>query len=289
MSEVNQAKEFDVRVTTTYLNSNEWQRILYDLFMETCKHFMFQLECTNNDGDENWHFQCYVYLKDRTRPSTYAKVIRKKFPPNLALHVGYSSNNGKEALKLYVMKKDSTYRLGPWSDKDVARTEDEKINVQLKAEYKDVVWKPFQARILDSIAGPINRRTINWLFHPQGNIGKTWLSNYLNIFYDYPVMTYSDSKRIIYLVTKTPRSRCYIFDLTKAKPKDIGNQDLYCAMEQIKNGIIFNTFQSPCQFRMMPPHIWVFANVAPQIGMLSVDRWCVYHIDSVTKDLVQDL
>lgn len=285
----NQKKDFDVRVTCLLeTDCVPYQKIINDLFLDTCQHFIFQLECTDVEGKPNWHFQGSVHLKDRTRPSTYAKLIRTKFPPKLSLHVGYTSNNGLEALKNYCMKKDDTYRLGPWTDKDVARTEEEKILVELKSEYKDVVWKPFQQTIIDSILAPVNKRVINWFYQVQGNVGKTYLCNYLNLYYDIPIMTYSDSRRIIYLVTQTKRSSCYVFDLTKSKPKDVGGQDLYAAMEQIKNGIIFNTFQKPCQFRMKSPHIWVFANVSPNRNMMSRDRWNVYTIDPETNFLVED-
>lgn len=215
------------------------------------------------------------------RPSTLAASIRKFFPPGLPLHVGTVSTSGLAALKAYTMKKDATYREGPWDDRSLVRSEEDKVIEECKEEYKDIVWRPFQQNILDMLLIKPDKRGIIWIYDKKGNAGKSHLCNYLHLFRKVPILQYTDTKRILYLVSQMPRSSCYVFDLTKAKPKDIGNADLYAAMEQIKNGIFMNTFQKPCQFVMKPPHIVVFSNRMPETKYMSQDRWHCYEVTEV--------
>ena len=49
----------------------------------------------------------------------------------------------------------------------------------MEAEYKDVVWKPWQQQVLDIINGPVDKRKVHWFYEIDGNTGKSFLAKYI--------------------------------------------------------------------------------------------------------------
>jgi len=52
----------------------------------------------------------------------------------------------------------------------------------------------------------------------------------------------------------------------------------YRAIENCKNGSIFNKKYETGQIMFLPPHIIIFANSAPDLSMMSTDRWHVVEL-----------
>lgn len=231
----------------------------------TSKHWIFQLE----DTEKNLHFQGYWNLHKKVRAKTLAINLNKYMP---GIECQPSSNAGKEALQNYVMKEESR-KDGPWSDKPF----------QHKQTGWDIITKlhPWQLQIENEIKHKCkNTRTINWLFDPLGGTGKTSLIKMLYKTYDIGWLYYANTRDLLNYVFKTSNKNCYIFNLTKAKPRDIGGEDLYSALESIKDGMIFNGKYETGTKCMDPPHIWVFANEKPNYSAMTNNRFKVWTIEN---------
>lgn len=60
----------------------------------------------------------------------------------------------------------------------------------------------------------------------------------------------------------------------------------YRTIEEIKNAIFFSgKYDSGMVASVNPPHIVVFANVAPKVKLMSRDRWDIRRINEATKTL----
>lgn len=228
---------------------------LQDLLRDLCKKFVYQLERT--DGD-NWHYQGYLNLKQKKKLSTLRNSFRAVAP---TIHLSRSSEQGREALKDYCMKNESRVA-GPWADKPIYRGQD---------LYADPY--PWQKELQDMcLHSPAGDRAIHWIYDKAGNSGKTKWSKYMAYHHGAGVLQYSKTSDLINFVFKSDAS-IFIFDLTRAKPVDIGGGDLYAALEAIKNGMVFNSKYETGSKLFDPPHVIVFANNKPEQKNLSTDRW----------------
>jgi len=52
----------------------------------------------------------------------------------------------------------------------------------------------------------------------------------------------------------------------------------YAAVEEIKNGLFFNTKYESKMCIFNPPHIIIFSNIEPDVTELSADRWIIIKI-----------
>ncbi|KAG5182797.1 hypothetical protein JKP88DRAFT_245412 [Tribonema minus] len=85
-------------------------------------------------------------------------------------------------------------------------------------------------------------------------------------------LSWGDTGDLMNLVFKMKTCRCYIFDLSRTKPKTFSNEDLYSAIEDIENGYIVNTKYETGFKQFAPPHVIVFANTPPNQSCLTRDR-----------------
>lgn len=227
---------------------------LIEVLKPLCKKYVFQLELTDV---ANWHYQGYFNLKTKKKLSTCVNEF-DEFP---GIHLSPASRTGRKALQDYCLK-DATRQAGPWADKRVYMGQD------LYA-----VPYSWQANLQDICLGPANDRTVIWIYDPEGNAGKSKFTKLMAYRYQAAFMAYSKTSDLINLAYKSDAS-IFIFDLTRAKPLDIGGQDLYAALESIKNGMLVNTKYETGTKLFMPPHVLVFANCKPDMSKLSQDRWC---------------
>lgn len=221
---------------------------------------------------ENWHYQCYCYSTDKMRVTTLAGLLAPTMP---GVHVQPASDNGRAALKKYSMKKDDTYRAGPWAD------------VKIRAEYTgddvktfDQLW-PFQKQIVEDVRGPPSDRTVNWVCNPAGCSGKTTLVKFLtkDEKCDALGLSHGNANDLANLVMNNPNHNCYVFDLPRTKPGSYHHSDIYAMIEKLKDGRVINLKYTTKVVDMKVPHVWVFANELPQFTSLTSDRLRVYGIE----------
>lgn len=243
-------------------------------------HFIFQLECTarEHDGDckdplDNWHYQGYLHVQVKRRAHELGGQLGKQFP---GLWISPSSTAGQEACKTYVMKRDSTYRQGPWSEKGIVQV--------YQGHDLPKVLRPFQAYIKDAITKEVNDRVINWIYNPGGNIGKSKLVKYLCYNNLAGYISFGKASDLINRILAMGAKSAYVLDLPRSKPKDAHMEDIYCVLEGLKNGHVQSTKYEGGELMFNPPHVWVFSNYLPEAKAMSSDRFKIWEVDQKTYD-----
>lgn len=233
----------------------EAQNDLQMLLTLLCKHFVYQLELTD---EWNWHYQGHLNLKTKKCLKTIVNDFQETFP---GIHFQKSSTAGRKALQAYCIK-DDTRQDGPWADTEVYRGQDLYANPY-----------PWQADLEAMCLKKPDDRHIYWIYNPTGCAGKSKFTKRMSYKHKANSMAYSKTGDLLNFVYKTPIKRIFLFDLPRSKPLDIGWGDLYSALESIKNGQVFNSkYETGCCL-FMPPHVLVFANSKPDLANLSTDRW----------------
>lgn len=232
---------------------------LIKMLKQFSKHYIFQAE----DTKSNPHYQIYANLKNKVRPKTFAISLNEEFK---GINFQHASENGKTRLKTYCMKEE-TRVAGPWSDAKIYRG-------------KDLPKKlfPWQEQLKEFLLEEADDRTILWIYDPKGATGKSKFYKYMGVKHEACLLSYANAKDLLNLVYTSNDAGIYLFDLTRAKPTEFSSNDLYSAIEQIKNGVIINTkYQTGRKF-IDPPHVVCFANVLPEEKKLSLDRWKIFEI-----------
>lgn len=229
---------------------------LKDTFNTYCKKWIFQLEKGKEGG---LHFQAYGNLKTKMRTKSLEIKLNEDFK---GISIRPASNKGREALKNYCMKLDTKID-GPWADKEIYRGQD-LMHPLL----------PWQKDLKNYLLGPVQDREIIYLYDEKGNTGKSYFTKYMGYFHKATCLEYATAKDILNLASKNI-SKIFIFDLTRNRPKDFAERDVWAAIEAIKNGKIINTKYDCNVHFFMPPHVVVFSNFMPKTEYLSQDRWNV--------------
>ena len=147
-----------------------------------------------------------------------------------------------------------------------------------KELFENITFNPLQQYILDLVDSPkIDNRTINWIYDPIGNNGKSTIANYLEMYKGAYIITGGKHADIY---RHFNNNKVVIYDL----PRDYidTNESIYSTMETFKNGYCLDTKYEGQKKRFIPPHIVVFSNSKPNLSKLSLDRWNV--IDMTTHD-----
>lgn len=154
---------------------------------------------------------------------------------------------------------------------------------------------PFQNEICEMAKtrndGEIETRFVYWYFEESGNWGKTSLAKHLCIKYNAAYVN-GAAKDIKYAVSQLfPFPKIIIFDFTRSQENFISWEGI----ESVKNGIFFNSKYESTQVIMNSPLVICFANYAPDVEKLSLDRWkikqivygwpCDYSFDKITVNL----
>ncbi len=137
------------------------------------------------------------------------------------------------------------------------------------------IW---QKDILDMVAGIPDDRSIYWYWSDKGSIGKTVLAKHMCLKYD-AVVVGGKYKDAFYCIAERLNNDRDIDIVLFNLPRSVGNHVSYSAMEGIKDGMFFSPKYESKQVLYDPPHVLIFANVPPDMCMLSADRWKVKCLD----------
>jgi len=151
----------------------------------------------------------------------------------------------------------------------------------LEKRYKEVTWKDWQKQIIDIIEGPKNNRIINWIYEKNGNVGKTFLCNY--IYMKYTSVLGSGKKADIAFAINS------FLDENKQVDPDVILLDIprtnldyvnYGMLEKLKDGLFQSGKYESCDiFFEEIPHLFCFANEPPRYDNISLDRWNIIDIN----------
>lgn len=255
-------KEYRQDLVMVAAFKNAWDKVK-QMLEEIADDYVFQLECTETD---NWHYQIFCKTKVKIRPITLAGVLRNQFP---GIHIDAMHAKDESALKNYCMKTDSR-EAGPWSKRRIYKGED----------LPSKLW-PWQQKLMEHCMEPPNDRRIMWIYDSKGCTGKSKFCKYMAYHHKVLTLGYAKTSDLLNLVSKNTDRIAYFLDLTRAKPKDVADNDLYAAIESIKNGYFMNSKYDTKEVIMSIPHVVVFSNQLPNMSMLTNDRW---QILTITKD-----
>lgn len=150
--------------------------------------------------------------------------------------------------------------------------------------------KDWQKELIEIINSDPDNRSIYWYYDEHGNCGKTTLAKHLCIRHPdeilylsggpaackYGITTFLYNKVKGKLVRNDKILRAAIFDYTRSQDDRVS----YQALEEVKNGIFFNTKYESMQVLFDCPHVVVFANFMPELERLSQDRWKIVNISA---------
>ena len=134
---------------------------------------------------------------------------------------------------------------------------------------------------MDRCKLPADDRTINYVYDPKGNMGKSKFVKYMAYHHGSIMLPWGRTGDLLNLVCKLGARDAYFFDLSRSKPQDWAKDDIAAAMEQVKNGYIVNLKFETGMFLMEPPHVWCFSNQPPNMGSMSYDRWKLWTINDL--------
>lgn len=220
----------------------------WKILKEYGKEFYFQLE----QGETgNWHYQGCISLKQKEYFGTVKNIFGDE-----TIHI----DDAKKwfALKQYCQKKD-TRKAGPWSNKSIWIDTIEKL-------------RPWQAWTLETIINkPVDPRSIYWIWDKGGN-GKSEFAKWLYVNKNAVVLDNATCRDIAFAIPEDPK--LIVFDLQK----DQGNKVNFTALESIKNGMIFSSKYESCSKVFNRPHVFVFANQAPDTTHMTIDKWKIIEL-----------
>lgn len=251
---------FMVRWTCDHSTVNK--EILHAFLKDNADHYVFQAE----DSGDNEHYQGYFHTVTKQRPKALAIAQNDTMG---GIEIQAASTAGQKALKTYSMK-EATRVAGPWSDKPIYMGKD------LWPYARMPEW---QKKMLDILEKEPDDRTMYWVYDPIGNKGKTKFAKYLCYKQDAVLLQYAHSGDCLNLVFKMQGKKIYVWNLTRSKPAQLSEQDLYSAMESIKDGLFFNSKYEVGMVMMNCPHILVFSNHLPKTEHISADRWKIFTFD----------
>lgn len=227
---------------------------LKGILKESCKKWTFQLEKGEKTG--YLHYQGRVSLKTKNRFGIYVKDSRWSV-----------TSNENKANMFYVMKDESRVD-GPWTNEDA----------YVPKQVRDIQLYQWQQQILDD-ARVWDTRTINILYCPSGNIGKSTLKTYAGankLARSLPMMeSYKDYMR---MVMDCPKSRLYLIDFPRSMSKT-SCAGFWSAIETIKDGYAYDDRYGFREEYFDCPNMWIFCNTIPDENYLSKDRWKFWVVD----------
>lgn len=141
----------------------------------------------------------------------------------------------------------------------------------------------WQNEILNLMKQKPDKRKIYWYWDEFGNTGKTSFAKHLCINYNclYVSGKTSDVK---YGVTDWILKKKSINIIVYHVPRSYGKIS-YEVLENIKDGIFYNSKYESSMVMFNCPHLIVFANFEPIIENLSMDRWCIKKLESSRPDI----
>lgn len=236
----------------TYNNFTlESVEIMESIFKHECDWYIFQEE-TGEQGTV--HLQGTLKFKGRGKRFSEIKKIDK--------NISWSVTKAIKSSIVYC-SKEATRTGKQWV-----------FGIEIPEEIE--VDEPYgwQLEIMDIIKNKPDKRTINWFWEPDGNVGKTALCKYLVTKHN-ALMLNGKSSDMFHMISKFPNKRKIILIDVPRKQQDFVN---YGAIEQIKNGLIFSGKYEGTQIVFNCPHVFVFNNQLPDFPSLSIDRWNVKRI-----------
>jgi len=169
------------------------------------------------------------------------------------------------------------------SSQDLIDRHDETyIPPQYQFDPKD--FYPWQKVVMSTcigVANPQNESYINYVYSPDGNIGKSLIAHWLH-FNGHGMLLPAFSTRLIlkylynYLVSRNERHpKAFLLDLPRAMNRRTLS-GIMSAMETLKKGVCYHGTR---KWYFEPPVIWVFSTNLPHTDQLCQRKWRVLQVN----------
>lgn len=137
----------------------------------------------------------------------------------------------------------------------------------------------FQKEIVNIIEQEPDPRKIFWYVDEEGGKGKSELCRYLCLEHE-AILLAGKAGDMKYGIMKYNEKRGYYPEVILIDLPRTFNSDYLCytGIEEIKNGMFFNTKYESDMVIFNRPHIFIFSNSIPDKEKLSKDRWIIKHI-----------
>lgn len=275
---MSQLAVWDFRVTKGDLSKED----IMEGLKNVAKHFVFQLE----KGDTGYiHYQGRISLIKKRR-ETEKHLVLQLFQTWKPMYLAPTTNQEYLTNSFsYVMKADTRID-GCWTDKDIPK------ELYIPRQYRNIDvekdLRPFQQTIWNTITNDklFNSRQINLVYCERGNKGKSTIAHLARLKANSLVIPaiINDAKELIQVAcdmcydAENRHPSAVFIDMPRAINKDrlFG---LYSAVEVIKDGYLYDVRHHFKSYDIDSPHVWVFTNTLPDLGMLSQDRWNIFTID----------
>ena len=250
------------------------------ILTEFTDQWIFQKEAGTQTG--HIHYQCRFIIDPAQYTETLLTIFEARGIVRETVTFLPESNNSisQGGLTFYVMKDDTRVD-GPWYDPSF------KPRKRVTYEGRDLECmkdpRGFQRHIIDDIKPDADDRTMNWWFNKSGCGGKSKLMKWLRWTTDDVARVGLGSATQIKtsIIEKGPH-RAYMVDLPRVRGSDERQQELFSALEEIKNGWVESPmYGKSAELLMEPPHIHIFSNELPNLTYASMDRWKIWIIEDL--------
>lgn len=233
-----------------------------------CKKATYQLEKAPLTGRR--HFQGRFSLKKKLRLSTLKSLW-------FTQRVHFEEERGTCEQSSEYCCKPETRIAGPWHHPPVFDPAADLITNLL----------PWQANLFEKLKGPPVKRSVVWMWSSAGRVGKTEFVDYVHYHLKDQVMVLDDAsaKNMTYAIVEEPDRKVYIFDMPRTRPDSVHEKDIYNVLEKLKNGRLRSGMYGNASKHMPRPHVIVFANYKPRTELLTHDRWWIYELPPLPKEL----
>jgi len=138
------------------------------------------------------------------------------------------------------------------------------------------VLRPIQKEILDLVNRQADDRSIHWFWDPLGAMGKTTIAKHICMHNAGAIYLTGKSADMKYGVMSWLSSgknlKVVLIDLTRSVEAYVS----YQGIEEIKNGIFYNTKYESGMCMFDNPHVIILSNFLPEVDALREDRWEVH-------------
>ena len=187
----------------------------------------------------------------------------------------------KLAIKSYVTKLEGRVK-GPFYG-GIQEMHDKK--------FADATLRVWQEEFFEELTGlgkeSLKDRKVIWVQDSRGNTGKSWFQKWLRIgqkkltVRGLPVSRVDRLLSAVHVITKKTRVDAFTIDLTRTQGEEESFEDLFSAIESIKNGYTLDVMYGKYNETLFdPPMVIIFTNkrIENFYRYLSPDRWEVYAI-----------
>lgn len=134
---------------------------------------------------------------------------------------------------------------------------------------------PWQQDIVNECEKEPDDRTINWIWEDIGNVGKSALVKYLCIHCNAFLISGKSADIKYQIASAEFPPDVIVYDIPRTAKGYIN----YTALEEVKNGVFCSSKYESKMCIIPTPHVFCFANFAPDLSVMSKDRWNIIDLN----------